>query len=38
MIIHLGLRLLEASSDLPENSDGPSLAFSYSVLLQVGFT
>ena len=38
MIIHLGPRLLEASCDLPENSDGPSLAFSYSVLLQVGFT
>jgi hypothetical protein len=24
MIIHLGPRLLEASSDLPESSDGPS--------------
>ena len=38
MIIHLGPRLLEASSDLPESSNGPSLTLSYSVLLQVGFT
>ena len=38
MIIHLGPRLLEASRDLPESSDGPPLALSYSVLLQVGFT
>ena len=38
MIIHLGPRLLEASRDLPESSDGPPLALSYAVLLQVGFT
>jgi len=37
MIIHLGPRLLEASRDLPESSNGPPLALSYSVLLQVGF-
>ena len=38
MIIHLGPRLLEASSDLPESLDGPPSALSYSVLLRVGFT
>ena len=38
MIIHLGPRLLEVSSDLPESLDGPPSALSYSVLLRVGFT
>ena len=37
MIIHLGLRLLAASSDLPESLGGPPSTLSYLVLLQVGF-
>jgi len=38
MIIHLGQQLPADSSDLPESTDGPSLALSYSVLLRMGFT
>ena len=37
MIIHLGPRLLAASSDLPESLGGPPSTLSYLVLLQVGF-
>ena len=38
MIIPLGRQLPAASSNRPENSDGPPLMFSYLVLLRVGFT